>query len=155
MGRTDFDKELSNYLSRRKKGSIPDVLKWIRGLMPKPTPPPVQVNLPKEIETYEEEIPKQRSTETIRQDRQERQTVLSFLLEKLTFSKKPVITQEEQDTKIKEIVAKEMIQKDLQKISKIALMAIKKLPEEDMKEFKNSAEFDTLKEILKKHDLIK
>lgn len=160
MGKSEFDKELGMYLSRRKKGQIPEIIKWIKGMVPKPTPPPVQVKLPADIETYEEKPqPKtEAKEETIEEYIPEQQNVFSFILGKLSrigAKKKPQITAEEQEVQIKEIVAKEMAQKDLREIAKIALMAIKKLPEEDMKEFKESAEFDLLKKILKKHDLIK
>lgn len=161
MGKNEFDKELGTYLSRRKKAEVPDILKWIKGLIPKPTPPPVQVSIPAEIQTYEEEklVPKPESKkEVLKEYNQNKKNVLSFILDKLNklgWFKKTPISEEEQESKIKDIVAKEMMQKDLREISKIALMAIKKLPEEDMKEFKDSAEFDSLKKILKKHDLIK
>lgn len=162
MGKNDFDRELGTYLSRRKKAEIPDILKWIKSFVPKPNPPPLQVQLPEEIQTYGEEKPtlKPKPQEIqLEEYPSDKQNVLSFVLEKLRtigfLSKKPQSTEEEQAIQIKQIVAKEMIQKDLRELSKIALIAIKKLPEEDMKEFKESAEFDSLKKILKKHDLIK
>jgi len=136
------------------------MLKWVRNFIPKPTPPPVQVNMPAEVETYEEKIsikPKSKQ-ELIEEYSPEKQNVLNFILDKfskLGWFKKPQVSEEEQEAQIKDIVAKEMVQKDLREVSKIALMAIKKLPEEDMKEFKESSEFDNLKKILKKHDLIK
>ncbi|MBN1645330.1 hypothetical protein JW851_04845 [Candidatus Woesearchaeota archaeon] len=161
MAKNEFDKEMCTYLTRRKKAEIPDILKWLKGLIPKPTPPPIQVNIPAEIETYEEKkiISKSESKQDVIEEyTPENKNVLDFILGKLRnfgFFKKSSISEEEQEATIKDIVAKEMIQKDLREVSKIALMAIKKLPEEDMKEFKESAEFDNLKKILKKHDLIK
>lgn len=160
MAKTEFDKELSTYLLRRKKSQIPDIVKWLKDLMPKPTPPTVQVKLPEEIQTYEEKTKPQMKIEeeTVQEYVPEQQNVLSFILDKLNrigIKKKPKATEEEQEAKIKDIVVKEMAQKDLREIAKITLMAIKRLPEEDMKEFKESSEFGTLKKILKKHDLIK
>jgi hypothetical protein len=160
MVKSEFGKELGTYLTRRKKAELPDVLKWLKSFIPKPTPPPVQVNMPSDVETYEEKvsIKPESKQEIVEEYAPEKKNVLNFIFDKLSkigFSKKTPITEEEQEAQIKDIVAKEMVQKDLREISKIALMAIKKLPEEDMKEFKDSSEFDNLKQILKKHDLIK
>ncbi|MBD3361374.1 hypothetical protein GF358_01130 [Candidatus Woesearchaeota archaeon] len=162
MGKNDFDRELGTYLSRRKKAEIPDIIKWVKSFVPKPTPPPVKVQLPEDVQTYEEEKPaaKPKVQEVqLEEYPSEKQNVLSFVLDKLNkiglLAKKPKVSEEEQEIQIKQIVAKEMVQKDLRELSKIALIAIKKLPDEDRKEFKESAEFDALKKILKKHDLIK
>ncbi|MBW2968799.1 hypothetical protein KY304_01155 [Candidatus Woesearchaeota archaeon] len=159
MAKNEFDKELGTYLSRRKKAEIPDIIGWLKGLIPKPTPPPVNVSMPAEIETYEEQNKKTETkspVEIVESDKSK--NVWEFIkdqIKKFSSGKKYSISEEEQETKIKEIVAKEMMQKDLQAISKIALIAIKKLPEEDRKEFKESAEFEDLKKILKKYELIK
>jgi len=159
MAKTEFDKELSTYLIRRKKGQTTDIIKWIKGILPKPTPPAVQVKLPEDVQTYEEKpetsAKKTQTNAQVEEYQEDKQNVLSFILDKLSFAKKPKLTEEEQAAKIKNIVSQEMAQKDLREISKIALVAIKKLPEEDRKEFKESSEFASLKKILKKHDLIK
>ncbi len=160
MGKNEFDKELGTYLTRRKKAELPDMLKWVKNLIPKPTPPPVQVSMPVEVETYEEKvsIKPESKQDIVEEYSPEKKNVLNFILNKLSklgWFKKAPVSAEEQEAQIKDIVAKEMVQKDLRQVSKIALMAIKKLPEEDMKEFKESSEFDALKKILKKHDLIK
>ncbi len=158
MGKNEFDKELGTYLSRRKKAEMPDIIGWLKGFIPKPAPPPVNVSMPAEIETYEEKQTKKPEIKKEIVEEPVSKNVWTFLMEKLrsiSLPKKPQVNEEEQETKIRDIVAKEMIYKDLREISKVALIAIKKLPEEDMKEFKESAEFESLKNILKKHDLIK
>jgi len=160
MAKTEFDKELSTYLTRRKKAATTDLVKWVKSLFPKPTPPAVQVKLPEEVQTYEEKpgITQKKLEKTgaqIEEYQDDKKNILTFILEKLSFGSKPKLTEEEQAEKIKNIVSQEMAQKDLREVSKIALMAIKKLPDEDRKEFKESSEFDSLKKILKKHDLIK
>lgn len=160
MGKSEFGKELGTYLMRRKKAELPDVLKWLKSFIPKPTPPPVQVSMPAEIEAYEEKVSvkPEAKQEIVEEYTVGNKNVLNFILDKLRkfgFSKKTIVSEEEREAQIKDIVAKEMVQKDLREVSKVALMAIKKLPEADMKEFKESSEFDNLKQILKKHDLIK
>lgn len=44
---------------------------------------------------------------------------------------------------------------DMKEVAKIALGVIRQLPDDELKKFKQSTDFETLKEILKKHDLIK
>ena len=44
---------------------------------------------------------------------------------------------------------------DIKEVAKIALRVIRRLPDEELKRFKESAEFEQLKEILRKHELIR
>lgn len=172
MAKGEFDKELSTYLSRRKKAGVPDVVNFFKGLLPKPTPPPVQMNLPEEVETYEEkpvvqaqlqpkpaqqkqEQKKEEIMEEVQEYKADQKNVLGFIMDKIGITRKQAMTEEEKEAKIQDLVKKEMMQKDIREVAKIALMAIKKLPPDDLKQFKNSAEFDALKGLLKKYDLIK
>ncbi len=174
MAKGEFDKELSTYLSRRKKAGMPDVVNFFKGLLPKPTPPPVQMNLPEEVETYEEkpavpaqiqqqpkpaqqkqEQTKEKILEEVQEYKTDQKNVLDFIMDKIGITRKQVISEEEKEAKIQDLVKKEMMQKDIREVAKIALMAIKKLPSDDLKQFKNSSEFDALKGLLKKYDLIK
>lgn len=171
MAKGEFDKELSTYLSRRKKAGMPDVVNFFKGMFPKPTPPPVQMNLPEEVETYEEkpqiqqkpvqppqakqEQKKEEILEEVQEYKTDQKNVLGFIMDKIGITRKPAMTEEEKEAKIQDLVKKEMMQKDIREVAKIALMAIKKLPPDDLKQFKNSAEFDALKNLLKKYDLIK
>jgi len=169
MAKGEFDKELSTYLSRRKKAGMPDVMNFFKGLLPKPTPPPVQMNLPEEVETYEEkpaapvqpqqqpkpEAKKEEILEEVQEYKADQKNVLGFIMDKIGLARKQAMTEEEKESKIQDLVKKEMMQKDIREIAKITLIAIKKLQPDDLKQFKNSAEFDTLKSMLKKYDLIK
>lgn len=171
MAKGEFDKELSTYLSRRKKAGMPDVMNFLKGMLPKPTPPPVKMNLPDEVETYEEtqqtpqsppkpaqqpkpETKKEEILEEVQEYKTEQKNVLGFIMDRIGIARKQAMTEEEKEAKIQDLVRKEMMQKDIREVAKIALMAIKKLPQ-DLKQFKNSAEFDALKNLLKKYDLIK
>src|SRR3989344_4786316 len=44
---------------------------------------------------------------------------------------------------------------DMKEVAKIALGVIRQLPDEELRKFKQSSDFEKLKEILKKHELIK
>ena len=44
---------------------------------------------------------------------------------------------------------------DIKEVAKIALSVIRQLSDDELKKFKQSADFEQLKEILKKHELIK
>jgi len=169
MAKSDFEKELGTYLTRRKKGGMPDMINFFKGLLPKPTPPPVNMQLPDDVETYEEkpqiqvkstpvlkpEHKKEELLDEIQEYSPDQKNVLSFILDKIGIAKKPVMTEDEKEARIQDIVKKEMMQKDIREVAKIALMAIKKLHPDDLKQFKNSSEFDVLKNMLKKYDLIK
>lgn len=135
MGKEDFDQELSAYLSDRKKRKI-DVMGVIKGFMPKPTPPAVE--LPPEIQPYgiEEETknPEPEPKEEIIAESLEeevtgkKKSVWHAILGKLKFKphkkeleQKDKMIEEEEEGRIKEMVAKELMLKDLRDISKIAL----------------------------------
>ena len=166
MGRKDeFDKELSEYLSSRKKKKI-DVIGVIKGFMPKPTPPPVKV--PPEVETYAEEekkpAPVEEKVETLEEEvAGKKKSIWRTLIERIKFpqphkkelAEKEKLIEEEEEGRIKEMVAKELMLKDLRDTAKIALFLIKQLPPERLKEFKESSDFADLKEILKKYKFIK
>jgi len=174
MGRNnDFEKELNQYLTGKKKKKL-DVVGAIKGLMPKPTPPPVK--LPPEVQTYGGEETKKpekqpEKTQIIQEPEKEsldtgitgkRKSIWTSLLDRLKFkpykkeleSKDKQLEQEEEG-RIKEMVAKELMLKDMRDVAKIALYLIKQLPPERLKEFKQSSDFTDLKEILKKYNFIK
>ena len=174
MGQNDdFDKDLGDYLSGRKKKRI-DVFGVIKGFMPKPTPPPVE--LPPEIEMYSEEIekkpePKLEKTQVVEETEEktldkeltgQKKSIWHSLIGRFKFkpykkeleSKDKQLEQEEEG-RIKEMVAKELMLKDLRDTAKIALYLIKQLPPKRLQEFKQSSDFSDLKEILKKYNFIK
>jgi len=171
MGKqTEFDKDLGDYLSGRKKKKI-DVFGAIKGLMPKPTPPPVE--LPPEIEPYgveeqkkpepEKKSEPEAKVETLDEEiTGNKPSIWKSLLGRFKFKpykkeldQKNKMIEEEEEGRIKEMVQKELMMKDLRDIAKITLYLIKQLPPERLKEFKQSTDWTDFKEILKKYSLIK
>ena len=165
--KTEFDKDLSEYISGRKRKKI-DVVGMIKGLMPKPTPPPVK--LPPEVETYGEAEKKQ-EPEKIEEPRVEtleeevvgeKKSLWQSLLDRFKFKpyqkeieQKDKMIEEEEEGRIKEMVAKELMIKDMRDVAKITLYLVKQLPPERLKEFKQSTDWTDLKELLKKYKFIK
>lgn len=177
----EFDKDLSDYLSGRKKKKI-DVIGMIKGFMPKPTPPPVK--LPPEVQTYGEPKEKKPAPEETEKPEQEapgneglqepkvitlekevageKKTIWQSLLDRFKFKpykkeieQKDKMIEEEEEGRIKEMVAKELMLKDMRDMAKITLYVIKQLPPERLKEFKQSTDWTDLKELLKKYKFIK
>lgn len=107
----EFDKELEDYLSARRKSGIRDVLKTILPRKPK------EFSLPEDVHVYHAE--------------QERKHLF----------KRP-----KRDSELLE---------DMKEIAKIALIAIKELPDAELAAFKKGPDFERLKELLKKHRLIR
>lgn len=120
----EFDKELDDYLSARRRTNIKGFIKDIF----KPTEKKVEI--PEDVEVYQSGEAKEP-------------------LIKRMFSKK------ENDEAIAAKVEAEDAVADMKEIAKIALVAIKELPDDRLASFKKGAEFDRLKELLKKHDLIR
>ncbi|MEM4263954.1 MAG: hypothetical protein QW666_03625 [Candidatus Woesearchaeota archaeon] len=176
MSRKEFEEELGAYLKSKRKKKI-DVVGMIKGIMPKPTPPPVK--LPPEIQVYGEE---EQAGKKIEEKAEDTPYVEAFeepkteveeypaevkkpfwhtVLEKVGFKGKETQKEDEmlrvqsEEEKIKGIVEKEFLLKDLKNLAKITLFVIKQLPKERMEQFKQSSDFTDLKEMLKKYKLIK
>lgn len=166
--RDDFDKDLEVYLSQRKGRRIKaeDVIDWLRNIIPKRTVAP-PVEMPPEIEPYHEaEKPK-----TIKEElavieapdkdfEKKKKSILQMILDKINSFKQGKKPKEDfastlEEEKIKDLVEKEMLLQDMKDLAKITLFVIKQLPEEDLKRFKNSSDFEDLKILLQKHGLIK
>jgi len=159
----EFEKELDAYISARKKKKL-NVSGFIKKMMPKPSPGPVE--LPPEVQAYDQtestEVPKIENVDVVLEDEyeDEQKTFLQKFLEWARPNAKEIHfegqeKEEYQEQKIKEMVGKEMVMQDLKATAKIALYVIKQLPPEQLREFKNSSDFSELKSILKKHELIK
>ncbi|HLF54970.1 MAG TPA: hypothetical protein VI612_04580 [Candidatus Nanoarchaeia archaeon] len=134
MDRNDFDKDLEEYLHARKKGARFNIDQFIKDFIRKFKPKPSErVEMPEEIEVYD-------------QKEQPKEGVFAKI-----FKKEEVSSEELLRTKM----AAEDALEDMKEISKIALNAIKQLPDEQLRTFKQSPEFEKLKGILKKHELIK
>ena len=91
--------------------------------------------MPEEVEVYEEEA---------------KQGPKEGMLAKL-FKKEEPLNEELLQTRMQA----EDLTEDMKEISKIALSVVKQLPDEQLRAFKESPDFEKLKVILKKHDLIK
>jgi len=113
----EFDKELEDYLSARRKPGLRDVLKSVLPHKPK------QVSIPEDVQVYHEE--KARKP----------------FFERLKLTKRSGRDEELVD--------------DMKEIAKIALVAIKQLPDAELSAFKKGPDFERLKELLKKHRLIR
>ena len=140
-GRRELDRDLESYLAARRRKSF-DLKGFFRGLMPKPSE---KVEMPTQVEVYEEEAPTPTPSPIVEQKQE-----AGFLARLFA---KDVAKKEEEITHAK-IEAEEAIT-DMKEIAKVSLMIIKQLPDETLHTFKQSTEFARLKEILKKHGLIK
>lgn len=136
MGNDDLSKELDEYLRARKKStfSFRNLLDKITEKLKTISPQKTQVAIPQDIEVYSEPAPKP----------QKKPFYHKF------FSKENV----NEDLIRARMQAQDAID-DIREISKISLKMIKDLPDETLRKFKESPEFEKLKSILKKHELIK
>lgn len=123
----DFEQELDEYISSRKKASLKGMLTGVFG------PKEKKVRMPEDVKVYES------GKET------------KFSLKSLgkAFSKK------EDEQLIRYRLEAEDAVTDMKEIAKIALVAIKQLPDDQLTLFKQGPDFEKLKFLLKKHDLIK
>lgn len=180
MGRKqELEQELGEYIKGKRKKKI-DVVGMIKGMMPKPSPPPIK--LPPEIQLYGDEEEKKAekkedkkvdevpAIETIEEapkteiEEYEAETkpLWHSILEKVGLKPSKAVKKEEamlaekgEEEKIKEMVEKEFMLKDIRDLAKMTLFVIKQLPKERMEQFKQTSDFNDLKELLKKYKLIK
>ncbi len=128
--KTDFDSDLDDYLSQRsRKQFFSNVVQTFRSKSP-------SIKLNPEIETYTEveEASLESSSENKR----------GF------FSR--LFGREEATVEFREVGP---TKDELKFVAQLALDHIKKLPADEVELFKVSAEFEKLKEVLKRHSLIK
>ncbi len=132
MHKEEFERDMEEYLHARKRAgfNFKDILKKFL-----PEKKKEHVELPEQVEVYEEEA----KTEP-----------KEGMLAKL-FKKEEPLNEELLRTKMQV----EDMSGDMKEISKIALSVVKQLPDEQLRTFKESPDFEKLKIILKKHDLIK
>jgi hypothetical protein len=130
MSRDDFERDMREYISARKRArfNIKTFLQDILPKMPKKAQP-----MPEEVEVYTEKPIQEQPKESILTKWFKKET------EELTCTK-----MEAEDTKT-----------DLKEMARITLGMIKQLPDQQLKDIKQSSDFEKLKTILKKHDLIK
>lgn len=183
MGRKqELEQELGDYIKGKRRKKI-DVVSMIKGMMPKPSPPPVK--LPPEIQPYgdEEEKKAEKKEERKEEKKAEEEPKIGIevaeseieeyaaepkkpffhsILEKMGIKPSKAAQKEEamlaekgEEEKIKEMVEREFMLKDIRDLAKMTLFVIKQLPPERMEQFKQSSDFNDLKELLKKYKLIK
>lgn len=125
MKQNDFDAELERYLHARRRPRI-NFRESFSKFWPKRKPD--HIDLQTGVEVYDK----------------------PSLLERVKLKKDQVVAS------LKKAESKsEQPCSDIKEVAKIALGVIRQLPDEELKRFKQSADFETLKEILKKHELIR
>jgi len=127
----EFEKDMEEYLRARKRAGF-NIQEILKNLFPKKQPETVELH--GEVEVYTEEA------------KPKKDGVLTKFFKKEEHSNEEMLRAKMQ---AEDAVA------DLKEISKITLNMIRKLPDEHLKEFRQSADFDRMKIILKKHELIK
>ncbi len=129
----DFDRDMKEYIASRKKSTL-------FGNVLKEKQP--EVRLHPEVETYQQESNTMPAEEAVSmEETPAKQGFFSRL-----FSRREV---EEP------VIASVELMDDLKRISKTALALAKQLSPENLETFKRSAEYDELKNILKRRNLIK
>ncbi len=153
MVRGEFEKEMEQYIAQRRRAKImlPDFLNMFKRKKKMPEP-----ELPPEIQKYEEGSPAE-PPETMpgEEEAEPEKGVVTKILESVGLvggKKTPDPLSQKQ---VQQMLAKDELSKDMKEIAKIALHITKKLPPEQLSEFKASPEFERLKELLRKHQLIK
>ncbi|MEM4247273.1 MAG: hypothetical protein QXR48_01810 [Candidatus Woesearchaeota archaeon] len=154
MTRGEFEKELEQYISqrRRSKFSFPDIFGTFKRKKKMPEP-----ELPPEIQKYEEGSPAE-PLETMpgeESHEEAKKGVMTKILETLGLVCSKKREEEIPAEEVQKMLAKDELTQDMKEIAKIALLVTKKLPPEQLSEFKASPEFERLKELLRKHQLIK
>ena len=156
--RQDVSRELDSYLQQRKKSDG----SWMGGLFGSSKKPELSNN----VSVYEAPEAGAEKVETIApdttmtdsaiageyEDVMEHKSFFHSMLGK--FRKQPTV---EAQVAMEEVfVADEgQIIKDIQELSRITLRVLKQLPPEELAEYKVSEDFTTMKEILRKHKVIK
>jgi hypothetical protein len=133
----EFEKDMEDYIRARKRAGInlKNIKEFIQNILPKKKLPD-HIELHEEVEVYHEK------PQPVRKD---------SMLTKF-FQKKEEPTSEEL---MRAKMAVEDTAADIKEISKITLNMIRQLPDEELKKFRQSPDFDKMKAILRKHELIK
>ena len=133
----EFDKDMEDYLRARKRAgiSIKGLKEILQNLIPKRKLPD-HIELHEEVEVYHEKAP-----ETKRKD-----SMLTKFFKKEDHSSEEFLQAK---------MAAEDAIADIKEISKITLNMIRQLPDEQLRQFRQSEDFEKMKTILKKHELIK
>lgn len=139
MDRRELDKDLDDYIAERKRshgfGSLFSFMK-------KEKSEAKEVELPPAVEAYHEEEVQEEPKKNGWFSRLFGSGEKQESCEECVVSDQPVSSDSE-------------LKKDMKSVAMAALQAIKQLPPEQRDEFKKTYEFAQLKDILKKHNLIK
>lgn len=156
MARGEFERELDNYIAQRRKAKIKFSGIFSPFKSKKKMP---ETAMPPEIQKYDATSPAEPAVSIPGEedDYQPRKGVFTRMLEGLGLvsaekEEKPVDIPAEE---VQHMLVKDDITQDTKEIAKIALAAIKHLPPNELTAFKSGPEFARLKELLKKHSLIK
>ncbi len=156
MARGEFERELDNYIAQRRKAKIKFSGIFSPFKSKKKMP---ETAMPPEIQKYDATSPAEPAVSIPGEedDYQPRKGVFTRMLEGLGLvsaekEEKPVDIPADE---VQHMLVKDDITQDTKEIAKIALAAIKHLPPNELTAFKSGPEFARLKELLKKHSLIK
>ncbi len=152
MVRGEFEKEMEQYIAQRRRAKIklPDFFSvFRRKKMPEP-------ELPPEVQKYEEGSPPE-TLEVMPGEEEEapKKGVVTKFLESIGLVGGKKTAEQLSQEQVQQMLAKDELSKDMKEIAKIALHVTKQLPPEKLSEFKASPEFERLRELLRKHQLIK
>ena len=132
MARDDFQRDMGEYLRTRKRAGF-NIKTFIQDFLPKKRP---EAEMPEEVEVYHaDDKPKPKKENRL----------------KKWFNKQEPPTEELLRTQMQ---AEDAIT-DLKEMAKITLGIVKQLPDEQLREIKQSSDFERMKTLLKKHELIK
>ena len=128
------------------------IIEWIKGLFASPRGSSEDEDeFEKVEEPVEEKVEEEPQNELEEEYREEviKESWLTKLIAKLFVKSR----EEDELEDVQDEIAEDV--QDMKKIAEIATKVMKKLPPEEMKVLKESPDFETFKEILKKRDLIK
>jgi hypothetical protein len=154
MVRGEFERELEDYIAQRRKAKI-KFPKLFGSTKKKKMP-----ELPPEIQKYDETTPAE-SPEVMpgeEPEYPEKKGLFTKVLESLGLVSAEEKKQQPADVPAEEVqhmLVQDEKHQDMKEVAKIALAVIKQLPPDELATFKSSPEFSRLKELLKKHQLIK
>jgi len=157
MVRGEFERELEQYLAQRRRAKMK--LPNIFGFFKKPRKKMPEPELPPEVHKYDETTPAEVPEAMPGEEAVEgpsKKGVFTKVLESLG-----LVTVEEKAPEhiaaeeVQQMLVKDEVTQDTKEIARIALQVIKQLPPEQLASFKSGPEFARLKELLKKHQLIK
>jgi len=142
MSKGAFDKDLDDYLRARARRKV-NIKGFFEKFKPKLPKLEKKVELPDEVEVYDVDS----AGDVVKPVKKEKDVnVFGWLFKRRK--------KQEEDVEGLKFEVVSLID-DLKEVAKIALTAIKQLPDDKLSEFKKSPEFETLKKILKAHNLVK